>query len=177
MIPKSAIAANVARDLGWPLLQAEAAIDRWADAHGVAWAGGWRGNPSMSEGSAEACIADLAGQKEADERADIRAAIIASAEGPRGVRQPSPRERMELLGGVEHATKIIADQSIPLNPVRVVSQAEQDAMREEIIAKQVPGVAYRVPNDRPTPGETVHGLRSAKVRAWLAEDRLSPWDS
>lgn len=66
---------------------------------------------------------------------------------------PTPAEMLALHGGPEGLSRWVGDGGMPIQGIRVVSQAELDAQRATAAARNIPGVPYREPPDHAVPHE------------------------
>jgi hypothetical protein len=64
---------------------------------------------------------------------------------------PSPAELLALHGGPENLSRYVGNADVPIQGIKVVSQAELDEQRARAEARHVPGIPWREPPDHDVP--------------------------
>jgi hypothetical protein len=131
---------------------------------------GWGGYGAVSQPDADALFDALFAESEIKSRAE-EAALAAADQVPEVPRTGvSLTEHVRLMGGVENTSRWAGSQDMPLNPIRVIDQAELERQQMVIQQRNIPGIPYREPVDHVVPADTTgRRPRSAIIDQWIAE--------
>jgi hypothetical protein len=83
---------------------------------------------------------------------------------------PTVAELVELHGGAEALSRYVGDGGVPIQGVKVITQAELDEQRAQAVARNTPGVPYREPVNHEVPHEeSAPRIMSKFIRESLAD--------